>query len=410
MPSPIKSLVPCALLSEFDASQWAGVNVFDRGADHITLASDAGVYDDALAFLHGFGSQTGRSLAADLQSRWTAAGGGGDIFIGIDEDDRVYIETDTEDFTLDASAGWAYLGFSAAGHGLVGGSAPYRRTATSDWTRGPLTWGTTGRLLITPAVGSQATLPRYTGTVQSLPTWIRAVDEADADGVWDASCLETLDNTAADNADRRIRWGINAAGHVYTTRPTGVAAAVTWVSTSFRDRLGFSGNETEVTSNGVVTLTADYELPGLLRPTGLSRCLAWREESTATARESGGGVAYNHLGSWSGWDVTVYVAGDALGDESVTEHLIRRVWPYAPLGAGLTLYREWGDPRRALRRREVTAAQPAYDLLYTSERDGARGRLRCLRDPGDEARRQTQQDQDLMVRQTVRIILTDRVD
>jgi hypothetical protein len=50
---------------------------------------------------------------------------------------------------------------------------------------------------------------------------------------------------------------------------------------------------------------------------------------------------------------------------------------YAPQGERVNFYQGWGDSRRALTSAEVTADQPAYDLIYTSEDNGDQGRIRA---------------------------------
>ena len=54
----------------------------------------------------------------------------------------------------------------------------------------------------------------------------------------------------------------------------------------------------------------------------------------------------------------------------------------------MTLYQDWGDYRRAVRTADTSnpAVAPRvapYSTLYTSQQDGAYGRLLCRRDPGD---------------------------
>lgn len=368
-----------ALLGEVDTSQWAGVDVLNRGGSNVSLDADSATFDDVLALLNGCGSQSGRSLPEDVQSRWTANSGAGNLAVTLNDDDQIVLTASAEDFTVSAGINNIYFGADPAGYGLVGGSAPFVRTFDyAPWVRGAQVHGSTGRLEITPAVGTAFSIPRYVGTIQSLITHVRKFDESDADGTWSTLCLEDLDNTTNDTVARRIRWGIDGDGHVYTTRPSGVSAAVTWVSTSFRDRLGFTGLETESTSNGIVTLTAANPCPGCYFPTRpLETIEPITRETTGVLELSDGDICANHVGAIARWRVVFYVDGPA-DSRDTSRHWVERCFKeHWTRGSMLTLYQHWGDPRRALAGWQVNAEQPAYDLLYTSERDGYRGRLRC---------------------------------
>ena len=45
-------------------------------------------------------------------------------------------------------------------------------------------------------------------------------------------------------------------------------------------------------------------------------------------------------------------------------------------GERINFYQSWGDSRRALITSQVNASQPAFDLMFTSEDNGAYGRVR----------------------------------
>jgi len=61
---------------------------------------------------------------------------------------------------------------------------------------------------------------------------------------------------------------IHSSGHVIFAWRTGIGnpGPPVWVSTTFRDRLGFSGNETTASSGLVDYLRADYPCPGVYGP------------------------------------------------------------------------------------------------------------------------------------------------
>ena len=94
MPDP-NIIRPCPALSGVvDARSIAGSNLFERtmapnpAAVPATLSSDARIYDDLLAFLHGYGSKTGATLAALINSAWP---GVEPIEVGINSADCFFI-------------------------------------------------------------------------------------------------------------------------------------------------------------------------------------------------------------------------------------------------------------------------------------------------------------------------------
>lgn len=396
-----------AILGEFDASEWAGVPIFQRGAGaDVTPGSSVGYFPDPVAFLNSYGSQAGRSLPEDIASAWT---GGGTATMGIDENDKVYIESSTTDFTIGASAANLPLGFDSGGHGLVGVGPPYRRTATREWQRGVCLYTASSRLSIDPAgAGAAFDLPSFVGNVQSVPVHMRAVDRADVDGAWAADCLETWDNDENDPTDRAIRWGINNAGKVYCTRPTGTSDPITWLSTTFAYRLGFTKNETEVNVDGRSTLTATYMCPGCYFP---SRSIETIEritrETTGTQQLTSGAVSSNHVATLSGWRIVFWVDGPADETDSHRLWIERCVQEFWHLGTGVTLYQHWGDTRRGLAAWKVRGSQKAYDLLYTTEYNGYRGRLLTWISPEGVTERTTAWEQGLRTRFPVEMILLD---
>ena len=166
-------------------------------------------------------------------------------------------------------------------------------------------------------------------------------------------------------------------GHAFTSWPssTGIAAP-TWVDTDFRDRLGFSGNESAVTVDGLTVLTADYPLPGLL-VTSEQLQLPPRDvpvEDSSTLALVGGGYASTLWRRVRRWEASFYLDGPAAASAQ-HRHYVDRFLPYVSRGRPLTLYPEWGDPRRRLDPMSITASVDAYGLLYTSQDHGERGRI-----------------------------------
>jgi len=401
----LKNNPPAAISTGFDARAWAGSRVFDCGLVQISLDADAGIYESAPAFLHGHGS--GESFAGAVQAAWLAAVGSGACVVSLTGSDRIRI-TATSDFEIGSGADW--LGFDAAGHGLTAGGGPtYSRTAGGEWTRGVIDLRSK-TLTITPSGGSPFTVMAAgkRGIVQSVITLLRAQSHGDAD-----DCLYTLQATEnAAHSTSYIRWLVSDTGYVQRTRPSGVAGAITaWVDTAFRDRLGFNGTESEALSGGVYVLTASSPLPGFARVQGIRRFARWYDEQTATTEQTDGDLVGYRKGSSSGRVMQFWLAGPAQGATADRErHFAEHFWPYAPLGAPITVWRHWGDPRRTLATRASTGSQELYDLLYTAERDGDRGRFRFLRDKTDETKRVVEYEANVQTAQLINIVLRNRVD
>ena len=400
---------PVALLSRFDARPWAATTVmsFPVAGKTITLTDYAvanGRYLDALSFLTGRGSQLGRDLAAEITVAWTGAAPT-TITCGIDEDDRVWIESSAVDFSVEQSCpelGWSGPAF------IVGGVAPFRQTADTEWLRGRQT--NVGIKLLPVGGGGIFTAPSHAYTVQDVPTLLRPLGSVgDADDA-ETDCLEQAINTQMDLIQRRWRLGITSRGHIYLSSPTAQWETPTWASATFRGRLGFSGSEVAASYLGVAQMVADYPLPGALFPTRpLRYCRRVVGQDAHTLRLSGGAIASNLVGTYRGWDAALYVDGPVGSSRDLEEQLTERFFAYAGPGEPVTLYRHWGDPRRWLEARGATADLDAYGLLYTSEY--RRGRLLCRRSP-DDAERLTADygEQGLDMWNELRIRLSDLVE
>lgn len=367
-----------ALLTAFNARAWSGAGVFDRGGAAVTLPTYGTIGDgrfrDALDFLHGRGQSATECLPGALAAAWTGAG---TATCGIDGDGLFYIEADTEDFTIGASANNAIFGFEVTGHGLVGGAAPFRRTATAVWQLGP--W-VNKSISIDPAGAGVAFTLGGSRYHQDLITAIRELSSSDADDRNPTQNLQALD---AGIYGASARWLVDETGHVVTSWRTGTMSTVTWLSTTFRDRLGFSGLESVQTSGVVDYLRADYPLPGLVL---LDDGLEEHEVEVVTVEQArdlmGGGMAAMVSDTHQVRHIAGMVWGPSMGStRDMHRHLLGSVqrpgWAsYARDGRRwVTLYPRWGDPRRWLDPMAVTSSQPAEDLVYTSGLDGYRGRV-----------------------------------
>jgi len=250
-------------------------------------------------------------------------------------------------------------------------------TAELDWMRGIYLGG---RFTLTSGGGS-FTAP-YSATSyrprQDIMTLLRNRGVTnDADELYGTTCLEALHEAALSSTTSTVFWLINDDGHVEAHYPA-INGDITWTSTSFRDRLGFSGSESSsVTSDDYVKLVADRPLPGALFPSRPYQAHFYSTETESTARRLlGGGYVSNFLGSYVTSNLTFDL--DALLDQKdLYRHFTEGFLPYCGEGERVNFYQGWGDSRRSLRSGLVSINQPAYDLLYTSENNGDLGRLRC---------------------------------
>lgn len=361
-----------ALLSSFDARQWSNVTVFDQLGYPVTLptyAAGQGVYEDALFFLNG------RSSASSLTEMVSAlATFGSDWKVEINGDDLLEISNASTAFSI-APIGDDVFGWGTQTASFVGGRLVV--TASLDWERGLYLGGrftlTSGGGSFSAPYSSSAYRPR-----QDIMTLLRNRGvTSDADEMYSTTCLEALHETALGSSGSTVFWVINDAGHVEAHYPA-LNGAITWTSSSFRDRLGFSGSEVaQTTSTDYRKITADRPLPGALFPSRPYQAHFYSAETLSTARRLlGGGYTSNFLGSYVtsnlGFDL------DALLDQKdLYRHFTEGFLPYCGEGERINFYQAWGDSRRALRQGLITASQPAYDLLYTSEDNGAKGRIRA---------------------------------
>lgn len=363
---------PMAWISSVDLSPWAGVAVIQRGAeDPIVVPEDAGIYLDMIHALNGYGSED--KLDVDLAAE--------DCTITLRSDDRLVIRNNREAGKLIlATANASIFGFdiTAPVEIDIGGSL----IADRSWRRGML--GAEGQalrmqFLIEGEIGAFYA-PSGRAAPMSIATALRergAVEDLDDT----ESCLEAWD---IDVNGSGIRWGITDLGHVYWAWDgEGGDDEFEWLSASFKRRLGFSGNEQQVIigggggglgAAGSYVMIADEPCPGVVVP---SRPLAVQtlmlEEESAAVRLTDGSYSSNWIGSYYGWLV------EWLLDGPDSERDTHRLWmelraTYCHAGEPLTLCQSWGDPRRAIDQRTLAGADP-YDLTYTSDRNGYRGRI-----------------------------------
>jgi len=197
--------------------------------------------------------------------------------------------------------------------------------------------------------------------------------EGDADDIYSTTCLEYLHKIHVANPN--LRWLINDEGKCEVRYLTSIGSLV-WSSTTFRDRLGFTGSESVVASGTWSVITADNYMGGVLIPSRPVENHHMKiQQVTSSRRKLGGGYTSNMLGSYNQSSIRFHL--DASADQRdlyrhYTDHFIK----YVGEGERINFYQQWGDSRRSLITASINTSQPAYDLLYTSEMNGERGRIR----------------------------------
>ena len=368
-----------ALLARCDVYEFATETLFQRGATLVTLPSTANLYDggrypDLVAFITGYGSQLGQSMSEALNADWTAGGGAPATWeVGIDASDRIFVRVLTSEiasFDLQCSAGGPW-GFASPVTTSTTDGLYQVVTAPDAWERGNLDLWATGQTFTVNDGSTFGGLYNVDVTVHSLPVALRAYNDS-ADGVYPTDSLEQVDNDANDNVFRRIRWGIDTTGRVWTSYPAAISA-VTWsgggVSASFRRLLGFTGYETPVTLGSRVLLTATYRTPlVLVIERGLTRHSRSLRSIDGVVELSDGRARGRHVGHSIVHDLEFTVRGQSAAEND--EGQVIAAWaPYVGRGQPCTLDFTWGDSRRARLLETMLDGYdvPAFTTGYTTE-------------------------------------------
>ena len=371
---------PSAILAGFDGARaFAGEVVFERDGNTCTIPAAAsqwqgGRYLDVIQFLHGYGSQA--TLSDHLDGLWTANTGGGSASVGIDDDDRFYVQCSA---FFDLIAGPSNpLGFAEGSHEaqVVGGA--YRCTATLPWSRGAIDCRTpgvgvvTGVVAIDPAVGTTFYFPNVFRVLPDLPTAMRGAEADDDDAT--TLCLEAWD------PDANVRWGVDLSGRVFYSS-TSLADPITWPATAasraFRAALGFTGAEVETVANGRTILTATYPCPGVLTVRRvLAAVLPEYRHSGAVGELPSGSVRGRTHGTATQWECRFLIGGsaDARNDEG---QMLRTLAPLLTRGARVSVFPVWGDPRRGKSVEQLYTGEPLalYGHSHTTQLGGVAGRI-----------------------------------
>lgn len=358
-----------ALLTSLDMRTYSGLDIFTRNSTARTMptfSTGQGIYEDLLFFLNNRESSSivsaaGQFSVSNFGSSWS---------MSINANDKVQITSDV-DFEVTSTGVSDSLGFGASTVSANQVGSNYIATAPNDWERGliildDLTYR------IDEVGGSNAfNIPSIIADVQDVTTFIRS-SENDLDD-FSLSSLQSIDSDAASATD--LTWNINDSGFVTCHYRTS-EGDLTWNNTSIRNLLGFNGNETPVVSGTFSRLTASQYSDAVLFPSRPLQSYHSRVENIGQFRRKiGGGYASNHVGSY----VTSIINFDIdarLDQKDDYQRFIHKFIPMVGGGERINLYQNWGDSRRTLRTDQIKGNQAEYDLLYTSEQNGERGRLR----------------------------------
>lgn len=372
-----------------DASEWAGVTLYTRNGTNVTapaLASmhDAGHYPDVMALLTGWASF--RTLSAEMAANWAGAGLTGTPALSINASGYLQLSVTGAAGTITLTTGvtdpWGWGGTLTS---TTVGSAEVI-TAGSRWTRGRFPATTQSLFAIDDGAGL-GQFPSYQTYAHSLPTYLTTAGAADGDAV--TECLEKWDNNAVDSTNKRIRWGIDSEGRVFTSWDSDLGAGynVTWVSSSFRRMLGFTGDETAINALGVRMLTATYPPRGLLLMRSGLKVVDHAREHVGSALDLGSGrVAGRSRATWREVSVSADIVGGVGYVESNAAHLdeeqqlLHRVSPYLYPGARATLVPRWDDPRigQSLHAQLAAGSTPvAQSTTLVSSTGAIVGRMRA---------------------------------
>jgi hypothetical protein len=393
-------------MTPVDLRHLAGDVIFHRGGGGnvslpaFDIEADEGIYEDAIVLANGRGSSAESATLAHRRDMTSDAEGQhpdgvGEFGFRITAGNCVQIWSSAA-FDLEASADNAIFGLPVgATAAALDLSGEYRITGTHDWERGPVV---DAFITIDPGAAPDFRVPRYATAAQGVVELIRrrgreapingAGSDAgpyDIDDTHSADCLEALDNAVNDASLRRIRWYVDATGHMCSAWPTSIAlAAPTFDSAAFRTRIGATGvlpSDSQVTGDAITTagdLTiwrAGRPMPGLAttsRP-WIRRPREIRGERTESARKLGGGAASHGIDDWVDIEFEFWLDGPESPHtpDDLGKHWSRQVLRYCPVGAPLTVY-VGQDGRRHIEEDDVSADVPAFSELYCADPCGGR--------------------------------------
>lgn len=368
-----------ALMSDFDARSYS-TTLFTRrnslGNDiNVTLPSTSKiVFDDPLQFLNGNGQHTQTSFKRALDLVF------GDTWeVGINSSDNIYLYRDN-DQSVNV---YFYSGSGQDAEDLFGVQAGTYSTGQVilpfGWRRG-LEYISAGEKFVVDGGGFKLAVLPHIQVFQDIPSLLNI---RYGNGAY---CLESVEHDnfyVGVGAVPFIQWILDNDGHViqivYAPPTNPNLKTFSWVDTTFRDRLGFSGNETWTAISGANyywQMRADHPMAGVLIPSRPYEDKHMKFDRVSNAkRKLEGGYTSNRLGNYPITSISFHL--DAYADvKNDYRHYIDTCGAYFYEGARVSLYQDWGESRLSLRSSQIKAGQSAYDLYYTSENDGSNGIIR----------------------------------
>lgn len=361
------------LLTSWDMRSLSSNQLFTRSGGSAvnmpTFSSGQGVYEDALFFLNNRESNSSVQGTNQLITDRTF-GSASSWSISINENDKINIISNVK-FTLTKIGTPDPFGFGSNTLTAISSGSNWILTAPNDWTRGKIELENVLYTIEEASGSGTFNFPLNVPDVQDVTTFLRS-STSDLDD-FTLSSLTELDNTAQSTTD--IYWLIDDDGFTHCFYPTS-AGDITWTSTTLRNLLGFTGNETPSTSGIYSRLTSSYKNNGVLIPSRAYQSHHLNVENVGQSRRKiGGGYVSNSIGSYV---ISILAFDlDALLDQNDDyKHFTNKFLPLVAPGERINFYQGWGDSRRALRTAEVVGSQQAFDLLFTSEDNGDYGRIR----------------------------------
>lgn len=348
-----------------------GVGAFE----HIRMLANGGraqpAGDAVGAYPHDF--------LGNLQAAWDDAGGTGTWTAGIDEDDLFWIENSSENYIVSGAGDCEDYGMPSTGYPLLGGSAPFRRSGTTQWARGIFS----GQLRIIGLSGASVLVPTHGVPYQDLVTMCRPYDIGDVADTSNNVDLETVLNDALDAPHRRIRVYLGADKRITVAWAQALGLGpIIWPAgyshDTMRVLLGAHGDEEVVATASYEYVTFSRPPPSLLAPSlPLKRFDRTNREKADIAEPARGPLVAVHEDHVRGWNLAVDVdgpVGAGIGHangrtgEDLSEHMtdVDGWLEYARAGERLSVV--IGHDWRIYRPERMTSSTvPPYDLVYTAE-------------------------------------------
>lgn len=355
-----------ALGMSVDLGALAGVALLNRGGASVSVSQR--YHQDPISFATGRCSPSGRSLGEELDDAGYS--------LALRRDDLLAI-TGAEEFEIQAAATNAQLGFDPAGQASVpDGLGQHVIVAARDWKLGPCD----ARLTIIDG-GGAFVVPGAFYRANSVIDLLRRAD-LDDDDVDDSvvGSLQARDNAVYDEAFKRIRYGWTLDGRLFSAWPAALdLPAPTITSAAFRTLVGVDGTEQRQTIGSLHVWEAARPARWLLCPSSpAARIVAGHIVQVAGGQTRGGVTVLNEQMRVLTRRIEWYVDGPG----AVTPLHDHTDW-WLRNARDFVLYHAWGEPRRAIPTAECDAVEGTtrapYDLVYTSEANGERGRIRLSR-------------------------------